>query len=378
MGRVRHLYVHLPFCAHRCGYCDFVTVVGRREQHGVYVDALLAELALEGHALADPVETVFLGGGTPTFTAADALGRLLDGLPLADAVEVTVEANPETVTPELAALLLGAGVNRVSLGAQSFRPHLLAVLERRATGVDVRRAVHTLRDAGFDNISLDLLYGVPGQSAADLERDLTDALALGPEHLSCYELEAKPGTRFTHAHGEELERQAEAMESYFEQVVDTLTTAGYRWYETANFCLEPVRAGGRDLRARHNLGYWRGRDYLGIGVGAVSTVNGVRRRNRPSLAAYMAALEHSERPERELEPLDDDTRARERLLLGLRLDEPLPLAAVGAAVDRAALDRLVAGGLVEVGANGHGEELRLTRRGRFLGGGVTAELLAIA
>jgi coproporphyrinogen III oxidase-like Fe-S oxidoreductase len=185
MDGVRHLYVHLPFCAHRCGYCDFVTVVGRERQHGAYVDALLAELALERGVLADPVETVFLGGGTPTFTAADVLARLLDGLPFAEAAEVTVEANPETVTPELAKLLSGAGVNRFSLGAQSFRPHLLAVLERRSTGDDVRRAVHTLRDAGFDNSSLDLLYGIPGQSAADLERDLADALALEPEHLSC-------------------------------------------------------------------------------------------------------------------------------------------------------------------------------------------------
>ena len=149
-------------------------------------------------------------------------------------------------------------MSRVSLGAQSFQPHLLEVLERRAQPDDVRRAVYLLRDAGFDNISLDLLYGIPGQSAADLDSDLADALALEPEHLSCYELEAKPGTRFTHAHGDELERQAEAMEGYFETVVDTLTGSGYRWYETANFCVEPDRASGRDLRARHNLAYWRG------------------------------------------------------------------------------------------------------------------------
>src|SRR5207302_484335 len=156
-----------------------------------------------------------------------------------------------------------AGVTRVSLGAQSFQRHLLATLERRAGPDDVRRAFYHLRDANFDNISFDLIYGIPGQSASDLERDLAEALDLGPEHLSCYELEAKPGTRFTHAHGAELERQAESMESYFERVVDTLRAAGYRWYETASFCLEPARAAGRDLRARHNLAYWLGRDYLG-------------------------------------------------------------------------------------------------------------------
>ena len=174
----RHLYVHLPFCAHRCGYCDFVTVVGRRGDHGRYVDAVLRELELERALLGSELETIFVGGGTPTFTEPAALERLLAALP--DADEVTVEANPETVTPGLARLLSRNRVNRVSLGAQSFRPHLLRVLERVAEPDTVRRAFYHLRDAGFDNISLDLLYGVPGQSAADLERDLSEALASGP------------------------------------------------------------------------------------------------------------------------------------------------------------------------------------------------------
>ena len=376
MGAVRHLYVHLPFCAHRCGYCDFVTVVGRHEQHGTYVDALIAELALEGHVLGDRVETVFLGGGTPTFTDPSELTRLLESLPVTD--ELTVEANPETVTPELAKLLRAGRVHRLSLGAQSFRPHLLDVLERRTSPDGVRRAVHTLRDAGFDNISLDLLYGIPGQSPSDLTSDLSEALALEPEHLSCYELEAKPGTRFTHTYGDELARQAEAVEGYFELVVDTLTTAGYRWYETANFCLGEERVAGRDLRARHNLAYWWGRDYLGIGVGAVSTVDGVRRRNRPGLAAYVEALHGGVAPPREIELVDQETRERELLLLGLRLDEMLPLADVENVLDRRALVRLETKGLVELrGGNGR-SALRLTRRGRFLGGGVTVELLGAA
>src|SRR2546425_11719285 len=160
-------------------------------------------------------------------------------------------------------MLRRLGVNRVSLGVQSFRSQLLDVLERVAHPDTVRRAFYDLRDAGFDNISFDLIYGIPGQSTSDLGADLGDALELGPEHLSCYELEAKPGTRFTHAHGDELARQAEAMESYFELVVERLTGAGYRWYETANFC----RASERDLRSRHNLAYWLGRDYLRPGVG---------------------------------------------------------------------------------------------------------------
>jgi oxygen-independent coproporphyrinogen-3 oxidase len=349
-------------------------VVGRAERHGSYVGALLAELELARDVLADPLETVFLGGGTPTFTEPVELARLLGGLPAAE--ELTVEANPETVTPELARLLRAGAVNRVSLGAQSFQAHLLDVLERRASPDDVRRAVAVLRDAGFDNLSLDLIYGIPGQSPADLERDLAEAIALEPEHLSCYELEAKPGTRFTHAHGTELKQQADAMESYFEQVVETLTGAGYRWYETANFCLAGSRAVGRDLRARHNLGYWHGSDYLGLGIGAVSTISGERRRNTAGLPRYLAALAAGQRSSAELEVIDDETHEREKLLLGLRLDGPLAIADVDGALDREALARMVAGGLVRLSSNGRGEEISLTRRGRFLGGGVTAELLA--
>src|SRR5262249_29033402 len=175
----RHLYVHLPFCAHRCGYCDFVTATGRDDLHGAYVDALLRELHAEHDGL--PVETIFLGGGTPTYTALPELLRLLRALP--PARELTVEANPETVTSELARELHSAGVNRVSLGAQTFQPELLGVLERRATPADVERAFARLRDAGFDNLSLDLIYGIPGQTPEHLSADLARAVALGPEHL---------------------------------------------------------------------------------------------------------------------------------------------------------------------------------------------------
>jgi oxygen-independent coproporphyrinogen-3 oxidase len=371
-GRARHLYIHLPFCASRCGYCDFVTVVGRSGQHAAYVDALLAELELEREVLGPRLESLFLGGGTPTLTEPRELERLLCALPPAE--EVTVEANPETVTPELAALLRDCGVTRVSLGAQSFQPRLLSVLDRRAVPDDVRNAVYALRDANIDNISLDLIYGIPGQSVADLDADLSEALALEPEHLSCYELEAKPGTRFTHAHGAELAGQAEAMEAYFERVVARLTGAGFRWYETANFCRQPSPADGRDLRSWHNLAYWRGRDYLGLGIGAVSTIHGRRWRTTPRLGRYLASLRAGQRPEREVEPLAEEVRRSERVLLGLRLDEPLPLAGLAEAVDAGAVDRLERLGLVRRGEAG--DALALTERGRFLGGGVTADLLA--
>jgi oxygen-independent coproporphyrinogen-3 oxidase len=366
----RHLYLHLPFCSSRCGYCDFVTVVGHDGEHGRYVEAVLRELELERPLLSPELESVYLGGGTPSLTAPAALERLLGSLPAA--LEVTVEANPETVTSELAELLARNGVTRVSIGAQSFHTHLLDVLDRHARPDDVRMAVHRLRDAGIGNISIDLIYGIPGQEPADLERDLAEALALEPEHLSAYELEAKPGTRFTRSHGEALVRQSDAMEDYFERVVGTLTKAGYRWYETANFCRGPERAGGRDLRARHNLGYWLGRDYLGLGVGAVSTIENRRWRNAPSLPRYLAALERGERPQREVEELPAEIRATERVMLGLRLDEPLPLNGLEAALDAGELERLEAGGLA---VRGEGT-LVLTSRGRVLGGGVTARLLA--
>lgn len=360
-----HLYVHLPFCAHRCGYCDFVTALGE-DGHDDYVAALLGELRLEAEQLQRPLQTIFLGGGTPSYTAPDALARLLAALP--QAAEVTVEANPETVTPALATLLRDGGVTRVSVGVQSFQPRLLEVLGRLAGPEQARRTVGVLRDAGFDNVSLDLIYGIPGQSSADLEADLAQALALEPDHLSAYELEAKPGTRFTHRHGAALEAQAEAMESYLELVVATLTAAGYRWYETSNFCRADP---SRDLRSQHNLGVWLGHDYLGIGVGAVSTVGERRWRNAPSRPRYLAALRDGRRPPRELELLSPPLREHERVMLGLRLDEPLGLAGLQGALDERGLARVEQLGLAKRSEG----ELVLSERGRFLADAVAVELL---
>ena len=185
----RHLYVHVPFCAHRCGYCDFVTVTGREDERARYVAALAAELERADVA----PETIFVGGGTPSILADRDLARLLAALP--PAAEVTVECNPETVTPAKAQVLIEGGVTRVSLGAQSFRPHLLEVLERRARPEQIVAAVRVLRDAGIQSLNLDLIFGVPGQREDDLRADLADLLALEPDHVSAYELEAKPGTR---------------------------------------------------------------------------------------------------------------------------------------------------------------------------------------
>jgi oxygen-independent coproporphyrinogen III oxidase len=356
---VRHLYVHVPFCAHRCGYCDFVTVTGHEDVHAQYVAALLAELEMHG---AVAPETIYIGGGTPSLLSNPLLGTLLAGLP--PAADVTVECNPETVTPEQARVLREGGVTRISLGAQSFQPHLLATLERRARPETVMRAVEILRAAGHSNLNLDLMFGVPGQSPADLAADIAAVLALRPDHISWYELEAKPGTRFAVHHGAELAHQAEALEDHYETVVAALRGAGYQWYETANFCRP-----GRE--SRHNLGYWLGHDYLGIGVGAVSTRGLERRRNRPSLPGYLAAAAAGAVPPHDVELLSASERGMERLMLGLRLDRPLQLNGLAALVDEAACARLAAAGLVERGA----DTLALTDRGRFLANDVVASVL---
>ncbi|MDX6620305.1 MAG: hypothetical protein QOK36_2691 [Gaiellales bacterium] len=354
--------MHVPFCAHRCGYCDFVTVTGHTDLHERYVAAVLAELAQERERLAPALATVFVGGGTPTLLGPELLAQLLDGLP--EVPELTVEANPETVDDALAAVLAERGV-RVSLGAQSFGHAQLAVLERRATPEAVRAAAHRLRAAGVSNLSLDLLFGVPGMGRAELDRDLDEALALNPEHLSCYELEAKPGTRFAHRHGAELVRQAELLEDHYEHVIARLGEAGYRWYETANFCRD-------DRRAEHNLAYWTGRDYLGIGIGAVSTNGLERRTNKPSLAGFVDALERGEAPPRSLEQLTAEERARERLLLGLRLDVPLATAGLEGAIDPQGLARMASLGLIEPAPG----TLTLTPRGRLLANDVVSSVIA--
>jgi oxygen-independent coproporphyrinogen-3 oxidase len=359
MGATRHLYVHVPFCAHRCGYCDFVTVTGHADRHAPYVDALLEEVTRAD--LAPALETVYVGGGTPTLLGPVLLDRLLAGLP--EAPERTVECNPETVTPELAAVLAARGI-RVSLGAQSFQAPLLAVLERRATPAVVESAVATLRAANVANLSLDLIHGIPGQDRTLLDADLDRLLALAPDHCSVYELEAKPGTRFTHAHGAELARQAELLEEHYERVIERMEGAGYAWYETANFC----RPG---FASQHNRAYWLGRDYVGIGVGAVSTVTDERRVNTPRIGPYLEAIAAGAPAPARVEPLTADVRRRERLMLGLRLAEGVARSDVEGAVDDDALQLLVRHGVVRE-PNGR---IVLERRGRLLVHDVVARLV---
>ncbi len=362
-GGVAHLYVHLPFCAARCGYCAFVVEVGRDDARDAYLDAVLAELERERGRLG-ALETLYLGGGTPTLMGAGRLSALLAAISplLAPGAEVTIEANPETVDQNLMAALAGAGVNRVSLGVQSTHPHLLGVLDRQAGPDDAARAVRAVRAAGIPRLSVDLLLGVPGQSQADLAADLAWVTEVGPDHVSWYELEFKEGSAI--ASGPHLPPDEDMSADLYEEAVEGLEAAGYRWYELANFC----RPGAE---CRHSLAYWRARDYVGLGVGAVSTVGGGRWRNAPGLDRYVAALGRGDAPPRTQEPLDADTRRRERWMLGTRVDEPLDMAWAGSPDRPAALDVLEAGGLLERGRG----TVRLTRRGRLLQNAVMQEIM---
>jgi len=360
MGHVKHLYVHVPFCAHRCGYCDFVTVTGNDDRHTAYVDALVRELEARGTVLADTVETVYVGGGTPSKLGPRLLGSLLDALPQAT-IETTVECNPEGVDLEMAQMLGERGV-RVSLGAQTFAAPLLATLERQTTPEQVRAAVALLREARVPSLSLDLIYGIPGERESDLAHDLAVFEELGPDHVSAYELEAKPGTRFSIHHGAELEAQAELLERHMDLVIDSLGHSGYAWYEIASF------ARSREHEGQHNRAYWLGHDYLGLGIGAVSTVAGARRVNAPKLAAY---IEDPAAAPATFELIDERTRQTEHLMLGLRLADGVPIAEVADVLNLSALERLVQIGI----ATTTDDTIRLDRRGRMLLHDCVADLL---
>jgi oxygen-independent coproporphyrinogen-3 oxidase len=363
---VRHLYVHLPFCASRCGYCAFVVHVGALGRRDAYLDALVGELDREAGALG-ALDTVYLGGGTPTLMRPRRLRALMEriGPRLAEGAEVSIEANPETVDRPALRELRAMGINRISLGVQSFRPHLLAALDRQATARQARDAVGCARAAGFEDLSIDLMFGIPGQTPDDLEADLADALALGPDHVSWYELEIKPGTALDRM-GAEPADEDEGADAY-RRIVQGLEDAGYRWYETANF----ARPGHE---CRHSLAYWGAADYLGIGVGAVSTVAGRRWRNAPSLEGYLHAHATGAAPSRTRDPLDADDLRRERWMLGLRLGRGMDVGWAGPPDHPEAMARLEAAGLL---VRGDGT-VALTREGRFVQNAILHELMESA
>lgn len=364
----QHLYVHVPFCAHRCGYCDFVTTSHSPELHERYVRALISEHALRKGDGSPEYSTIYIGGGTPTLLNHESLKWLLERLSgfAADGCEISIECNPETVTPELAAILMDGGVNRVSLGAQSFQTEMLAVLERRATPEIVLQSVETLRAGGINNLSLDVIWGIPGQTESMLRADLAQLIAISPNHISAYELEFKPGTRLTHAWKSVEEAVGDASDEFYEIVIDELASAGYEWYETANFARDGAYS-------RHNSAYWEQRDYCGMGIGAVGTEAGLRTTNLPNIARYLKAIEADELPPLRTEEISGATRLEERVMLALRLARPLDLTdpEIRAAIDFEAISRLESYGLLEATDT----ELYLLRKGRLLLNTVLAELL---
>ena len=339
------VYLHVPFCHHRCGYCDFATeAVGgladddREALMGRYVEALVRDLAAQARS-ADvagrTVTSVFVGGGTPTLLPPSLLARAVEAVgeefPIADDVEITVECNPESATPELFAALAGAGVVRVSMGAQSFDPVVLYALERQHRPERTLRAVALVREAGILRVSLDLIYGTPGERASTWEETLDATLATGVEHVSAYALSVHANTPLGRAvaAGRVPPPDDDVQRERFEVLRERLTAAGFVHYEVANLARSDA------LRSRHNVLYWRHGDYLGVGVGAHAHRDGRRWWTTRSTARYLEAAESAEgdaaardafgrlRTVTEEEVLDVEERALERLMLGLRLAEGL-------------------------------------------------------
>lgn len=372
---MRGLYAHVPFCFHKCHYCDFYSIVDREDRQPAYLERIASELAAASEFCATPLETVFVGGGTPTFLRPDLLARLLELIrtrtPLAEDAEWTVEANPETVTDAIARTLVAGGVNRTSLGAQSFDPRHLATLERWHDPASVPRAVSRLRAAGVRRVSLDLIFGIPGATLDDWKLDLERALALEPDHLSCYGLTYEPNTalrrRLELGRIEPCDEELEA--EMYEWTIDRLARAGYEQYEISNF----ARPGER---CRHNLLYWTNADWWAVGPSASGHLGGVRFRNVPRLSEWLAGSGLS--PVVDVEHVDEETRSGERLMVGLRLRDGMDrreleecLAGDAGPRRRAAIERGVANALLKR-VDGR---LRLTRAGLLLADAVLAELL---
>jgi oxygen-independent coproporphyrinogen-3 oxidase len=358
------VYVHVPFCAHRCDYCDFATWTDRTHLQDAYVDACVTDL--ERRADAMPAATsVFFGGGTPSLLPAGQLARVLGAIERAPGAEVTVECNPDSVDAAKLATYARAGVNRLSIGVQSMVPHVLALLNRTHDPANVERAIAMARDAGFARINVDLIYGTPGESLDDWRRSLDGALALGVEHVSAYALTVEPATPLGKAvaagtrPAPDDDRQADA----YVLADDTLTAAGLEWYEISNWA-RPGEA------CRHNLLYWNEDDYVGVGCAAHGHTDGRRWWNVRTPERYIAAIDAGTSPEAAHESLAESARTEESFALALRTRAGAVVAGRSDESSRA-VDELAGHGLLER----TGERIVLTRHGRLLASDVTARLL---
>ncbi|MBA2573525.1 MAG: radical SAM family heme chaperone HemW [Actinomycetota bacterium] len=373
-------YVHVPFCAVRCGYCDFNTYTSAELGHSPgasragYAESVIAEIQLARRALGDrdlPVETVFFGGGTPTLLSPSALTSIVTALRnefgLEPDAEITTESNPDSVSATDLEALRAGGINRVSFGMQSAVPTVLQVLDRTHDPRRVPQVVAWARDAGFEQVSLDLIYGTPGESLADWQRSLDAVVALEPDHVSGYALIVEEGTALARRvrRGVVPRPDDDDLADKYEVADAVLEAAGFAWYEVSNW------ARNESARCRHNLGYWAGTDWWGAGPGAHSHVSGVRWWNVKHPMAYAARLAAGESPAAGREILDGETRRVERVLLETRLATGLSIDVLDRA-GRAGIPDLVGDGLVQVTT----DTVLLTRRGRLLADAVVRGLLA--
>lgn len=377
------VYVHVPFCATRCGYCDFNTytasdlgLTGTDDpaSPASWLEGLRRELDLAARVLGTPppADTVFLGGGTPSLLGAGGLTAVLDAVRdafgLSPGAEVTTEANPESTTPGLLAAIAEAGYTRLSLGMQSDVDHVLAVLDRRHTPGAAVSTVAAAHAAGLRHVNLDLIYGTPSETDDDLRRSLDAVLASGADHVSAYGLIVEEGTALARriARGELPMPDDDVLADRYEIVDDVLAAAGFGWYEVSNW------ARSQAARCRHNLGYWHGGDWWGAGPGAHSHVGGVRWWNVRHPARYSAALAAGRSPAEARERPGPDERHLERVLLELRTVDGLGVEALDPAGHSAA-ERAAADGLLD-GSRFSGGRAVLTRRGRLLADGVAMSL----
>jgi putative oxygen-independent coproporphyrinogen III oxidase len=374
------VYLHVPFCTSRCGYCDFNTYTAEELGPGVsrasWADSAVAELRLARRVLGEvevPVSTVFIGGGTPTLLPADDLGRVLGAVDgefgLTAGVEVTIEANPESVGPRSLEGLRAAGFTRISLGMQSARPHVLAVLDRVHSPGRPSEAADEARKAGFEHVSLDLIYGTPGESSADWRASLHQALAAEPDHVSAYALIVEDGTRLAARirRGDLPMPDDDDQADKYVLADAELSAAGLGWYEISNW------AASADARCVHNGLYWTGADWWGVGPGAHSHVGGTRWWNAKHPAAWAQRLAAGASPALAREVLDSETRRVERILLETRLVDGLDTGVLDDAGRHAAV-RLAGDGLIDTGPLADGRVV-LTLRGRLLADAVVRDLL---
>jgi oxygen-independent coproporphyrinogen-3 oxidase len=367
MSEPAGLYVHVPFCLTRCGYCDFNTYAGLDHMAGRYVQGLLCEARLAAPEWdVVPFVSLFLGGGTPTTLPARTIGRLLAELRGAfefePGAEVTSEANPDTVDESYLVTLLDAGITRLSMGVQSFDERVLQALERIHSPESARRAFAEARRAGFTDVNLDLIYGANGETVPSWRRTLEEALAMRPEHLSCYALTIEPATALGRkvAAGLTPAPDPDLQAEMYELACEMLRANGYEHYEVSNWALP-----GHECR--HNLGYWEGRPYLGLGAGAHSYRDGRRWWNVRPPQQYLEKVEAGSLPIGGDEEPTDEQRRIERLLLGLRMAAGVPVSWV----DLRRTESLVTTGLAEH----RNDHLSLTERGMLLANEV---ILALA